>query len=126
MGNYIAAPLERVMEKQQATMIKSQDRMRRTQMAMQMAFSRDLFMWMGGTWTGLVSGITLAKLAGKSVPPAMMAPVTILGIVSAYQYDMGYGTKLNRVNAEMNKIIDEEGSDKHWFVPLWPPEDSKK
>jgi hypothetical protein len=70
---------------------------------------------MGGAWLVAVGGITAAKLAGKAVPRVAFVPLTIFSTVFAYQVDAAYGTKMERVNAEFDRIVANE---QHWFLPL--------
>jgi len=93
-----------------------QETMRRTMLATQVAARRDLVQWMGATWCLLASGVTVAA-AKRKLPPAAAVPFTIFSIVLAYNWDFAYGNKLERINAEYEKITTQE---KHWYVPLNP------
>jgi hypothetical protein len=44
-----------------------------------MAKARDSLMWFGGLWSTFVTGVTLAKLAGKPVPAVAAIPVVLGG-----------------------------------------------
>eukprot|EP01091_Cochliopodium_minus_P001524 TRINITY_DN11394_c0_g1_i1.p1 TRINITY_DN11394_c0_g1~~TRINITY_DN11394_c0_g1_i1.p1 ORF type:complete len:132 (-),score=26.88 TRINITY_DN11394_c0_g1_i1:35-430(-) len=106
---------EKMMEKQKKTMIESQDRMIRLQMATQVAFSRDLVLWIGGAWSVLASGFVLGKIAKKNPPNFIIAPIFILGLVTAYQYDMAYGDKPNRIYEYRQDILKDNT---YWFNPI--------
>ena len=68
--------------------------------------------------------IEAAMLRGKRPPPAMLAPLAPLSIVTAYQWDLAYGTKLERINQHFNDIIEKE-QEQHWFLPLRVDQSSK-
>jgi len=42
-------------------------------------------------------------------------PVSILGTVSAFHWDMGYGSKINRVNKMHQDILNDPT---YWFNPI--------
>jgi len=103
-------------EMQKNNMVKSQDRMLRVQMATQMAFSRDIFLWMGGVWVTLVAGtVVRVAVTRKPPPPALIGPIFGLGIGAAYQYDMGYGNKINRIEKARQDILNDPN---YWFNPI--------
>jgi hypothetical protein len=62
-----------------------------------------------------VSGVTVAKAAGKKVPPLVGVPIAIGGIMLGNLADLAYGNKLQRVNLEAEYILEHE---KSRFVPL--------
>lgn len=122
MGSYVSSAVKGAMEAQQEEMKRNQlamqERMRRMQMAQMMAMKRDLVQWMFAAWSTAVTGVAIAKFRGVRVPPVAAVPFTIFTIVGLYQADAAYGTKLERVNAEFDRIVKNE---KHWFVPIDPP-----
>ncbi len=73
--------------------------------------TRERSHWFAGVWLALAAGITAGAAAGKNVKVALI-PLTILGVTTAFQLDMGYGTKINRVNTYMRDI---EKDPKYWF-----------
>ncbi|KAI3639662.1 hypothetical protein MIR68_002356 [Amoeboaphelidium protococcarum] len=98
MGNIaagIADAQKKNMEAQQKQMI-----------AMQMAASRDLCMWIGGVWSTLLAGAMISR--NKMV----LAPLSVVSVVLAYNLDMAYGGKMERIRAEHYRIINNE---QHWF-----------
>lgn len=68
----------------------------------------------GTLYATLTTVTTLAKVAGKSVPPVVLAPALMGGTMLANMYDFAYGSKLQRVVAEAEYIMDHE---KHRMVP---------
>jgi hypothetical protein len=40
--------------------------------------------------------------------PAMLLPISASITYAAYEYDLGYGNKLSRVNLEAHKILNQE------------------
>lgn len=73
--------------------------------------TRERTNWFIAVWSTLATGLTIGALRGKNVKVGMI-PLTVLGVVTAYQYDLGYGDKANRIN----KYSIEIGNDpKYWF-----------
>lgn len=117
MGSVIGKAMDDNMKKQQEFMLETQrqtmerqiqmqNQMRERAMAMQIAGARDLFMWFGSFYAvALVGMIGGAVKTGKRGPLVPLLPLTfILG----YQYDMAYYTKIERMRAEADRIMDEE------------------
>ncbi|NXK94903.1 PLRKT protein, partial [Formicarius rufipectus] len=72
-----------------------QNLMRERQAAMQIAWTREFLKYFG-TFFGL-SVVVLTTGAIKRKKPAILMPIFPLSFVFAYQYDMGYGTLLQRI-----------------------------
>ncbi|XP_053512259.1 prorelaxin isoform X2 [Artibeus jamaicensis] len=72
-----------------------QNEMRERQMAMQIAWSREFLKYFG-TFFGIVA-TSLTAGAIKRKKPAFLFPIIPLGFVFTYQYDLGYGTLLQRM-----------------------------
>ncbi|XP_070287704.1 plasminogen receptor (KT) isoform X1 [Myotis yumanensis] len=72
-----------------------QNEMRERQMAMQVAWSREFLKYFG-TFFG-IAAISLTAGAIKRKKPAFLFPIIPLGFVLTYQYDLGYGTLLQRM-----------------------------
>ncbi|NXM45531.1 PLRKT protein, partial [Gymnorhina tibicen] len=72
-----------------------QNLMRERQTAMQIAWTREFLKYFG-TFFGL-SAVVLTTGAIKKKNPAVLLPILPLGFVFSYQYDMGYGTLLQRI-----------------------------
>ncbi|KFO93008.1 Plasminogen receptor (KT), partial [Buceros rhinoceros silvestris] len=72
-----------------------QNQMRERQTAMQIAWTREFLKYFG-TFFGLTA-VGLAAGAIKKKNPAVLLPIVPLSFVFAYQYDMGYGTLLQRM-----------------------------
>jgi len=126
MGNSIAnsmAEKQKEMQKemikvQQQNMLKSQERMRRMQIAAAMAMARDQVMWMTGAGGIALTGLGAYTLRVKAFPKVAIVPITIYSYILAYQWDFAYGNKTERVNKMFNDIITTE---QHWFVPIEDP-----
>ncbi|KAM9102955.1 plasminogen receptor (KT) isoform X2 [Sarcophilus harrisii] len=85
-----------------------QNEMRERQMAMQIAWTREFLKYFG-TFFGLaVIGLTAGAI--KKRQPVFFVPVIPLSFVFAYQYDMGYGTLLQRMKGEAEHILDIENN----------------
>jgi hypothetical protein len=54
-----------------------------------------------------------------NVPKVIFGPLAVYGVIVAYQWDMAYGTKMERINGIMNDILTKE-KNQHWFTPLLP------
>ncbi|XP_051002272.1 plasminogen receptor (KT) [Acomys russatus] len=83
-----------------------QNEMRERQMAMQIAWSREFLKYFG-TFFGLAT-VSLAAGAIKRKNPALFIPVVPLSFVLTYQYDLGYGTLLQRMKSEAEDILETE------------------
>ena len=87
---------------------------REVQLSVSMAQARDNLLVFGSAWTCLLTGVTTAKLLGKTVPPFAAVPVLVGGVMLGNIYDFAYGTKLQRVVSEAEFIMEHES---HRFVP---------
>ena len=79
-------------------------------MSVNIAKARDTIQIFGTAYVTFVSGVTIAKLAGKKVPPVLGAPIVIGGLVLGNVFDMAYGNKLARVSKEAEHIMENERS----------------
>ncbi|NWU69575.1 PLRKT protein, partial [Pterocles burchelli] len=72
-----------------------QNQMRERQTAMQIAWTREFLKYFG-TFFGLAAiGLTAGAIRKKNL--GVLLPVVPLSFILAYQYDMGYGTLLQRI-----------------------------
>uniref|UniRef100_A0A8C9CXL3 Plasminogen receptor with a C-terminal lysine n=4 Tax=Odontoceti TaxID=9722 RepID=A0A8C9CXL3_PHOSS len=85
-----------------------QNEMRERQMAMQIAWSREFLKYFG-TFFG-IAAVSLTAGAIKKKKPAFLLPIVPLGFVLTYQYDMGYGTLIQRMKGEAENILETEKS----------------
>jgi len=106
---------QEMLQKQWELQLRGQERMMRSQIAMQMAASRDLCYWMGSVLVVGVAGLSVAVVKGKRPPPVVIIPLAIYSIVLAYQVDFAFGNKAERIRKMRDEIITKE---EHWFVPL--------
>lgn len=83
-----------------------QNEMRERQMAMQIAWSREFLKYFG-TFFGLAT-VSLATGAIKRKNPALFIPIVPLSFILTYQYDLGYGTLLQRMKSEAEDILETE------------------
>ncbi|XP_068946879.1 plasminogen receptor (KT) [Petaurus breviceps papuanus] len=83
-----------------------QNEMRERQMAMQIAGTREFLKYFGAFFGIAAIGLTAGAIKKKQ--PALFLPVVPLSFVLAYQYDMGYGTLLQRMKGEAENILDTE------------------
>ncbi|NXB26893.1 PLRKT protein, partial [Rhagologus leucostigma] len=85
-----------------------QNLVRERQTAMQIAWTREFLKYFG-TFFGL-SAVVLTTGAIKRKNPAVLLPILPLGFVFSYQYDMGYGTLLQRIKGEAENILDTQST----------------
>ncbi|NXM31929.1 PLRKT protein, partial [Oxyruncus cristatus] len=85
-----------------------QNLMRERQAAMQIASTREFLKYFG-TFFGL-SAVVLTTGAMKRKNPAFLMPILPLSFVFAYNYDMGYGTLLQRIKGEAENILDTQST----------------
>ncbi|XP_068430951.1 plasminogen receptor (KT) [Clinocottus analis] len=83
-----------------------QNQMRERQMAMQLAWSRELVKYFGTFYTVTTVGLTLGALKRKK--PFLLAPIIPLSFILAYQMDSAYGTLIYRVRGEAECIMTSE------------------
>ncbi|XP_077981498.1 plasminogen receptor (KT)-like [Glandiceps talaboti] len=117
MSESMGKTMDDQMEKNQAFMLKTQkmqlqrqlmmqNLMRERQMAMQIARGRDLFVWWGSFYAVCGVGLTLGALKGKN--PKLFAPMIPLSFILGYQYDLCYGTKIQRMKDEAESVLKNE------------------
>ena len=104
------ASMKDTMETQSETMVANQKKMqmqvREMQMAVNMARMRDMFKFFA-SFTGTVMCLG-AVGAMKLKHPGPLIPSLPLSWVCAYQYDMAYGYKMQRIRMEAGEILDEK------------------
>lgn len=88
------------------TLCSSFQTMRERMIATQIAFARDMFQYYGTFYAIACVGLGGAAVARRTPFPAF--PLVPLGFVVAYQYDMAYGDKMERVVAEADDILRNE------------------
>lgn len=119
MGSFFSSAVTENIRKQQEFMamnsqlqlerqILMQNQMREKQMAMQIAWSREFIKYYGTFFSLAAIGLTAGAV--KSKKPALFMPIIPLGFVFAYQWDMGYGTLINRMKGEAEHIIEKENN----------------
>ncbi|XP_061485354.1 plasminogen receptor (KT) [Rhineura floridana] len=82
------------------------NQMRERQMAAQIAWTRE-FLKYSGTFFGLAAvGLTVGAIKKKK--PQLFLPIVPSSFILAYQYDMGYGSLLQRMKGEAENILDTE------------------
>lgn len=83
-----------------------QNEIRARQMASMIARSRDLFLYFISFDALASTGLILGAFRSKRFK--LLLPLIPLNWVAAYQWDMAYGSKLNRIREMANRIIDDE------------------
>ncbi|XP_074850191.1 plasminogen receptor (KT) [Carettochelys insculpta] len=85
-----------------------QNQMRERQMAMQIAWTREFLKYFGVFFGLAAVGLTAGAIKNKK--PGLFLPMVPLSFILAYQYDMGYGTLLQRMKGEAENILDMENT----------------
>uniref|UniRef100_A0A8C5K9P9 Plasminogen receptor, C-terminal lysine transmembrane protein n=1 Tax=Jaculus jaculus TaxID=51337 RepID=A0A8C5K9P9_JACJA len=83
-----------------------QNDMRERQMAMQIAWSREVLKYFGIFFS--ITTVFLTAGAMKRKKPAFLFPIVPLSFILTYQYDLGYGTLLQRMKDEAEDILETE------------------
>eukprot|EP00039_Didymoeca_costata_P001934 m.56366 g.56366 ORF g.56366 m.56366 type:complete len:136 (+) comp11033_c0_seq4:166-573(+) len=120
MGNLsssITSGMRSTMEETQEKMLLRQielnaSQVRERQMAMQIASQRDFFHFFAAFCT-----VAFPALIIKKFP----APILPLSFVLAYQGDMAYGNKIERIRADAEDILQGERREKYLPLPLGEP-----
>ncbi|XP_065904136.1 plasminogen receptor (KT)-like [Dysidea avara] len=94
---------QRVMMERQ---IQMQLLMRERMIAQQLARSRDMCYWFGGFYVTAATGM-LAGFA-RSRRPGIILPIVPLSFIMAYQLDLAFGNKMERIVAEADEILKNE------------------
>ncbi|XP_066460342.1 plasminogen receptor (KT) [Eleutherodactylus coqui] len=117
MGSFLSRSMDENMKKQQEFMLMNsqlqlerqilmQNQMREKQMAMQIAWTREFLKYYGTFFSLAALGLTAGAIKGKK--PAFFLPIVPLGFIFAYQYDMGYGTLVQRMKGTAEDILEKE------------------
>lgn len=117
MGGLVGKTMDENLKKQQEFMLKQsqlqlerqiqmQNAMRERQIAIQIAQSRDLFQW----WLTFYGVALVGGIAGfrKRRSPVPLMPLIPLTFIVSYLGDLAYGTKINRIRDEADRILDQE------------------
>ncbi|KAL3869614.1 hypothetical protein ACJMK2_042281 [Sinanodonta woodiana] len=117
MGSIVGKAMDENMKKQQDFILKTgqitlerqiqmQNQMRERQVAIAVARARDIFVWFGSFYA--TSAFLMLAGFAKKKNPGVIAPLIPLTFILGYQFDLAYGTKIKRLQAEADRIIDLE------------------
>lgn len=117
MGNIVGGQLEDKFKKQQDFMlemnritlerqIQMQNAMRERMVASQVAGAREMFLWLGSFY--VIAGAGMIAGFARTKKPAAIVPLLPLTFVVGYQADLAYGSKVNRIRAEAENILQYE------------------
>nr|XP_047123541.1 plasminogen receptor (KT)-like isoform X1 [Hydra vulgaris] len=75
-------------------------------MAMQLARQREMFTWIAS----FSATVSLGLLAGfaRTKKPSLIGPIIPLGFLTAYNYDMVYGNKMERIKKDAEYILEKD------------------
>jgi hypothetical protein len=110
MGNLLSEVPQKMAETQKVNALAQRELM----MAMQLAKLRDDFSWMCRLHGTLATVLTVGFL--KTHKPQLLIPFVPLGFSLAYTYDAAYGTKIERMVEEAERILATERA--RFQVPL--------
>lgn len=82
------------------------------EMAKEIAKNRELFFWLSAFYVVTSSGL-ISKFR-RMKRPAILAPLVPMTFVIGYYADLAYGTKVRRINAEAEMIINHEEELLEW------------
>ncbi|PAA84770.1 hypothetical protein BOX15_Mlig021696g1 [Macrostomum lignano] len=116
MGNPVSKIMDSFSKKNQETMaemqkltlcrqLEMQNAMRERMMAAQIARGRELFNWTASFYALAFAGAAAAARHGKKVA---MAPIVPFTFIIAYQYDLCYGSKMQRIRRMAENILADE------------------
>jgi len=130
MGNIATRATDNMIEKQKSlqtemitlqlnNQVQMQERMMRKQIALNMALTKERTYWFGGVAGVLYLGLLGSILKKKpDMARVIAAPTALITVVTAYQWDLAWGDKINRVK----KMADEiEHNPEYWISPLPEP-----
>ncbi|XP_027217103.1 plasminogen receptor (KT) isoform X1 [Penaeus vannamei] len=83
--------------------IHMQNEMREKLMSMQIARARELLYWFGAFYA--ISAIGMIAGFRRTRKPGTLVPLLPLTFIVAYQADLAYGSKLNRIKMEAENIL---------------------
>jgi len=117
MGNLVGKAMEDNLEKNQKFMlemqrmtmerqIQMQNQMRERMAAAQIARAREMFLWLGSFYG--IAGFAMLSGFARTKKPAVIAPLLPLTFVVGYQADLAYGSKMDRIKAEAENIMQYE------------------
>ncbi|XP_037069024.1 plasminogen receptor (KT)-like isoform X2 [Pollicipes pollicipes] len=117
MGNIMGKAMEENFNKHKKFMIEMQgvqlerqihmqDQMRRRMQAMELARAREMFYWWATFYVvGFVGAVAAAR---RTKNRTALFPFFPLAFIVGYQADLAYGTKLTRIRAEAESILQSE------------------
>jgi len=82
-------------------MMTQAKRMQATMVAQQ----RELLVWEVGLYGLLVTGVSAATIKRGHFPVPAIFPLVLMPYAISYQADLAYGTKLERIKAEADRIL---------------------
>ncbi|XP_055922631.1 plasminogen receptor (KT) [Eupeodes corollae] len=82
------------------------------EVAMSLARNRELFFWITGFWT--TSAIACISYYQRVRRVTVLAPILPFTFITAYYADLAYGSKLHRILAEADMIMQREQEQLQW------------
>ncbi|KAJ3276524.1 ribose-phosphate pyrophosphokinase [Terramyces sp. JEL0728] len=113
-GDFVEDKVKNFMQTSNLQSVRQMKNQRDMQLALSIAGTKDLLKFISGGVSAVIVLGLLARTRGKHLPVAAV-PGTIIPLVIAYQADMVYGTKMNRIYYDALEIKKQEG---WWFNEL--------
>lgn len=82
------------------------------EMAKEIAKNREMFFWLSTFY--VVTSMGLISKFRRMKRPAILAPLVPMTFVIGYYADLAYGTKVHRINAEAEMIMNHEEELLEW------------
>lgn len=80
--------------------------MKQKEKALEIARNRELFIWMFGFY--IVAGTGIVSKFARVRRPAVLSPLIPMSFVLFYFGDLSYGSKVHRIHAEAEMIMEHE------------------
>ncbi|XP_018320583.1 plasminogen receptor (KT) [Agrilus planipennis] len=86
--------------------LQMRQQLKEREVALEIAASRELFFWYGAFYVTSLFLLSAAYKRNKKI--GLLSPIVPLSFIMAYQTDLAYGTKRNRIKAEAEHIMQFE------------------
>merc|ERR1711974_160822 len=86
--------------------LERQKQMRERMVAQQLAGAREMFLWLASF--DVIAGIGMISGFARTKKPVAIVPLLPLTFIVGYQADLAYGSKVNRIRAEAENILQYE------------------
>ena len=120
MGAQMSSAMENNSKKMMANQREMALRQRETQLAVELARAKDRFHFYCGFYCTVVFFGSLAAMKLRN-PAPLVGPMIPTTWALAYQYDMVYGNKLERITQEAERMLSDGSAETGWRKLTPPP-----